>query len=102
MKVTKKCIVKNPDGIHARPSAIIVKKANEFNSNITIKKLNEEESEPAEANSIMDLMQLAAFTGDELLVEAEGDDAEESAKAIVELLETEFNFRAKDKEKQDE
>jgi phosphocarrier protein len=98
MKLSKKCIVKNPDGIHARPSAIKVKKASEFESDITIKKINDPDCEVADAKSIMDLMQLAAYKGVELLVESEGNDAEEALKAIIELLETEFNFRAKDKQ----
>ncbi len=99
MKESKKCVVKNPDGIHARPSAIIVKEANKYESEITITKV--EDGEEANAKSIMDLMQLAAFTGDELIVEAEGSDAMEAVEAIVELILTEFNFKAKDKEEKE-
>lgn len=97
MKVEKKCVVKNPDGIHARPSALIVKKANQFKSEITLRKVGG--GEEANAKSIMDLMQLAAFMGDELIVKAKGKDAKEAVEAIIDLILTEFNFRAKDKEK---
>lgn len=96
--VSKKCVVKNPDGIHARPSALIVKKANEFQSDINITKIDCDDCDPADAKSIMDLMQLAAFLGDELIVEAEGEDEEDAVDAIIELIHTEFNFKAKDKE----
>lgn len=99
MKVSKKCTVKNSDGIHARPSAIIVKKASEFKASLIIHKNDGGDLINADAKSIMDLMQLAAFKGDELIIEADGDDAQEALNAIVELLETEFNFRAKDKDK---
>jgi phosphocarrier protein len=99
MKESKQCVVKNPDGIHARPSAIIVKEAKKYNSDITIKKVDDDET--ANAKSIMDLMQLAAFMGDELIVEAEGEDATEAVEAIVELILTEFNFKAKDKEEKE-
>ena len=97
MKISTKCIVKNSDGIHARPSAIIVKKAGKFKSDITIKKVDDEYSITANAKSIMDLMQLGAFMGDELIVECEGDDAKEALSTIIELLSTEFNFRTQDK-----
>lgn len=85
-------IVKNRDGIHARPSMIIVETANQFTSEIKIKK----EEFVINGKSILGLLTLAASYGTELEVEAEGDDAEEAAKTIGNLLSKEFNF-TKDK-----
>ncbi len=90
-------IVKNRDGIHARPSMLIVEAANKFSSEIFIQK----EELRINGKSILGLLTLAASYGTELMVEARGKDAGEAAKTIGNLLSKEFNF-AKGQTKQDE
>ncbi len=65
-------------GLHARPSAMFVKTAAKFRSEIWVEK----DGEKINGKSIMGLMMLAAGQGSKLLVTAEGADAD---KALVEL-----------------
>lgn len=74
----KKMIVKNKQGLHARPAALFVQVANKFDSRITIKRGNEE----VNGKSIMGILMLGAEKGSAVVIEADGDDA---SLAILEL-----------------
>ncbi len=76
--IRKKLIVKNKQGLHARPAALFVQVANKFDCRITIKRDDEE----VNGKSIMGILMLGAEKGSEIIIEAEGDDAE---VAVVEL-----------------
>ena len=77
-KLTKELTIVNRLGLHARPSAMFVKTAAKFRSEIWVEK----DGERINGKSIMGLMMLAAGQGSKLLVTAEGADAD---KALVEL-----------------
>jgi phosphocarrier protein HPr len=72
----------NSLGLHARPAAEFVKVANRFRAHIVVKK---DELE-VNGKSIMGMMMLAAECGSELLVRADGDDAEEAVVALLALV----------------
>lgn len=74
----KKLIVKNKQGLHARPAALFVQVANRFEANITVSR-NEEK---VNGKSIMGILMLGAEQGSEIVLEADGKDAE---AALVEL-----------------
>lgn len=76
--VKKKISIKNKQGLHARPAALFVQLANKFDSRITVKRNKEE----VNGKSIMGILMLGAEKGSQVIIEAEGDDAE---AAIVEL-----------------
>jgi phosphocarrier protein len=88
MAVEHRVVVKivNKKGLHARASAKIVEAAARFRSRITIAK----DGQCVDARSIMGLMMLAASPGSEILVEAEGPDAEAALAAIVALAKARF------------
>lgn len=73
-----KAIITDPVGLHARPAAIIVKTASAFKSDIFIKTGVKE----GNLKSIMNIMALGIKTGTEVLIEANGSDAEAAIKAI--------------------
>lgn len=75
----RKIILKSENGLHARPAGAIVKLASEFKSDITINHIN--------AKSIMNLMGSGFEKGDELIIKAEGVDAEKAIEDIVDLIE---------------
>jgi len=77
-------IIKNSIGLHARPAAIFVKKANEFISDIKILKDNKE----ANAKSIINVMSLGAVKGSEVSLQAKGDDETEALEALTQLLDS--------------
>lgn len=84
--VTKKIIVKNRAGIHARPSSLIVQTANKFQSHIMF----ERGSLTVNAKSIMGVMTMAAGYQTELIVSAEGTDEVEAIVALEQLFATKF------------
>jgi len=84
--VTKKCIVQNRAGIHARPASLIVQTANKFQSNIMIEKAHT----VINAKSIMGVMTMAAGYQTELTISADGVDEAEAAAAIEQLFISKF------------
>jgi phosphocarrier protein HPr len=86
-KVTQEFIVENENGLHARPSASLVKKANEFQSHI---ELCTEDGDPVNGKSIMGIMCMAASQGTKVKVTAEGNDANEAIYALGALFKTKF------------
>ena len=70
------------EGLHARPAAEFVKKAKQFDAEITVAKGDKE----ANAKSSMKIMTLAAKKGDEIVIRAEGEDAEEAVEALADLI----------------
>ena len=82
MHAEESIVVAPEQGLHARPAAEFVKKAKQFDAEITVTKDDQE----ANAKSSLKLMTLGAKKGDEIVIWAEGDDAEEAVEALVELI----------------
>ena len=78
MLIEKKVIIKNKDGLHARPAALFVQIANKYNSEISVSKGKEK----VNGKSIMGIMMLAAGKKRRVIIRAQGKDAE---KAVLEL-----------------
>lgn len=72
-------------GLHARPAALIARLAAEQPVAVTIRK---EGGEPVPAASLLNLMTLGAMHGDEVILAAEGDDAQSSLDKLAELIAT--------------
>ncbi len=83
MILKKMLTIKNKSGLHARPAALFVQIANKFNSDITIKKGNEE----VNGKSIMGIMTLAAECGSRISLRIEGEDAEDVLRELELFLE---------------
>jgi len=79
--IKKKLIVKNKQGLHARPAALFVQVANKFDARITVVR----DEERVNGKSIMGILMLGAEKGSAITIEAEGDDAN---LAIAELEKT--------------
>ena len=82
MPIEKKVVIKNKQGLHARPAAVFVQIANKYDSKITVKKGRQK----VNGKSIMGIMMLAASCGAAVRVAAEGPDAEEAVAELVGLL----------------
>lgn len=70
------------EGLHARPAAEFVKEAKKYESDIKVIKGDKE----ANAKSSLSLMSLGAAKDDELTIRAEGEDEEEAADALADLI----------------
>ena len=85
-KVKKELVIVNKLGIHARPAAMFVKTANQFNCEVFVEK----DGETVNGKSIMGLMMLAAGPGSKLTVYAEGSDASQAIGELEKLLKRKF------------
>ena len=78
--------IQNKRGLHARAAAKFAAVANGFSCEIEV----ERNGQSVPGRSIMGLMMLAASTGTEITVRAEGSDAEAALNAIEELVAGKF------------
>ena len=78
--LSKKLVVQNKMGIHARPAAMIVRIANTYPGEIWVEK----DDEQINGKSIMGLMMLAAGNGSSLTFRTEGP-LEEAQKVLTKL-----------------
>jgi phosphotransferase system HPr (HPr) family protein len=75
-------MVKNNQGLHARPAALFVQIANKFDSRITVKN----DSEEVNGKSIMGILMLGAEKGSEITLQIEGEDAETAFAELEKIL----------------
>jgi phosphocarrier protein HPr len=78
--------IRNKFGLHARPAAEFVKLANQFKSDIFVRKFDLE----VNGKSIMGMMMLAAECGVEIGIRAAGEDAEQAVTELVRLVDQGF------------
>ena len=83
-KVTLK--LNNPEGLHARPAAIFVQVASRFSSELQL----EAHGVTVNGKSIIGIMSLGAFHGEEITLTATGQDEKLMIKALQKLIESEF------------
>lgn len=76
--------VQSETGLHARPAGLLVKKAGEFVSKITIEK----DGKVVDAKRLLAILSLAAKQGDKIILTVEGSDEEKALGAIKEIIET--------------
>lgn len=81
-------VVASKVGLHARPAAVFVRAAAEQAARVTIRK---GDGAPVDAASILSIMTLGVEHGDEVILVAEGDGADESLDTLVALLERDLD-----------
>jgi phosphotransferase system HPr (HPr) family protein len=86
--VTRTIVIQNPQGLHARPAEMFARQAMQFQSRIELVF----ESERVDGKSILHLLTLGARKGTQLVIEADGPDAQEAVDALAELVEQRFGF----------
>jgi phosphotransferase system HPr (HPr) family protein len=89
--IEKEIIIRNKTGLHARPAAILVQRANEYKSEIFLEKGDDR----VNAKSIMGVMMLAAAEGSALKIIVQGDDEEDAIEQISKLLQSDIDEGAK-------
>lgn len=88
--VEKEIKIRNKTGLHARPAAIVVQKANEYHADIFLEKGEDR----INAKSIMGVMMLAAAEGSILKIIADGEDEHIAVEKISKLLESDIDKEA--------
>ena len=81
-KAIRTVVIRNQQGLHARPADMFVKRAAKFQSTIEVVKDNER----VDGKSILAILMLAAVAGTELRLEATGIDATAALDALEELV----------------
>ena len=83
---TQDVTIKNRAGIHARPAAMIVQTANNFECEIYLEK----DKNSINAKSIMGIITLGAGYNSVIKIQTDGADEEAAIKAIAALFENRF------------
>ena len=85
---TRQAIIANAQGIHCRPSALIVKEFMGYSGTIRISNRNGS----CDVSSVMQLLSLEMNPGSEVEIEVDGENEAAVADRLVELLQTHFDF----------
>lgn len=80
--VTREVTVSNELGMHARPAAEFVRKANSFRSDIWLRRNGDRFS----ATSVIDILRMNLERGAKIMIEAHGVDAGEAVDALEKVL----------------
>ena len=86
MEVTRKFKIRNSLGLHARSAAKIVELCNQFQSDLFLRK-NEQE---VDGSSILSILTLSCPKGTEIEARIVGEDSEIFMEKLVELFEQKF------------
>lgn len=70
-------------GLHARPAAVFVQNAKSFQSQIKLSK----NDKIVNGKSILSILALGAEQGDQIILQADGNDAEPAVSKLASLLE---------------
>ena len=76
-------VIKDKIGIHARPAGLLVKKAKEYKSIVTISA----NGKSAKASALMALMGMCVKNGMTVLISAEGEDEAECIEGMKQFFE---------------
>ena len=80
--VEKTVLIKNKQGLHARPAALFVQIANKFDADVTVSKGKTK----VNGKSIMGIMMLEAGKGAKITITTKGEDAETAMAELEALL----------------
>ncbi len=86
IKAVRTVVIRNAQGVHARPADMFVKRAAQFQATIEVIKDNER----VDGKSILAMLMLAAVAGTELRLEATGVDAQAAIDSLAELVDQGF------------
>ena len=79
---TKEVKVTNQVGLYARPATFFIQKANEFKSTILVEK----DERRVNAKSLLGILSLGITKDSQIILTADGPDAEEAVTALVNLV----------------
>ncbi|MEN6435809.1 MAG: HPr family phosphocarrier protein [Anaerolineaceae bacterium] len=79
----------NQVGLHARPAASFVKKAQSFASQILIENVSKR-SEKVNAKSFVKILSIAVDHDNDIRITADGDDAVQAIQGLKELVDANF------------
>ncbi|MBM7504745.1 dihydroxyacetone kinase phosphoryl donor subunit DhaM [Agromyces aurantiacus] len=81
-RFSRRVVLRNADGLHARPAAELVKLASTFPQRVTVN--------GTDAKSLLSIMAMGLVRGDEVEIASDAPDAEAAVDAIADLAESGF------------
>jgi phosphocarrier protein HPr len=78
-------VLRNATGLHARPARVFAKAAGEFESDVTVAKTGGD-PDAVNAKSVLSVLTLDCHQGDEIVITAEGTDADRALTRLVALV----------------
>ena len=92
--IKQQATIKNHQGIHCRPSAVIIKAAEAFTAEIRV--TTNPDQECGEKLTILGLMGMGLECGQQVTIQTDGPDEEAACTELVKLFECEFDYPAKE------
>ena len=86
-KATRIVTVASPDGLHIRAASVIAKLTGQTPAKVELLKGNQR----VDATSILQIISLGAVEGEQLVLEATGQDADTVLEALADLFENKFD-----------
>ncbi len=86
-KSSKKVLIQNRLGLHARAAVKLVELAQSYDATITV---SNEENKAMSADSVMGLLMLESAQGQYVTVSADGKQSAEALEAVCELIAAKF------------
>lgn len=84
--IQQKITVQNKVGLHARPAAVLVSKAKEFDCEVTI----ENKGNSCTLKGVIGLMKLQCAMGDELTITCCGKEEKACMESLTQLIQSKF------------
>ena len=81
-RIVKELLIKNAQGLHARPAAMFVQIISKYDAEVVVVK----DGERVNGKSIMGILSLGAQQNSAILLEVEGDDAQKVIEELEKLL----------------
>jgi phosphotransferase system HPr (HPr) family protein len=86
-KATRTVAVTNPQGVHARAATLIAELVHRYDAQVVLIKHNDR----VQGTDVLQILSLGAGPGEQLLLEATGNDAERVLEALALLFAENFN-----------
>jgi phosphocarrier protein HPr len=86
--VTRTVVVGSRVGLHARPAKLVAQEAAKLS---VIVKISKDDKTPIDARSLLSILALGAKKGDEVMLSAEGNGADDAVAALATLIEQDLD-----------
>jgi phosphocarrier protein HPr len=88
---TKKTVISNATGLHARPASDFIAAAGKFTASIKIARADStDEDDVVNAKSIINVLSLGLSMGEEVELSANGPDEKEAVDTLIALIDSKF------------
>ncbi|NPA94126.1 MAG: HPr family phosphocarrier protein [Thermodesulfobacteria bacterium] len=86
MKAERKVVILNRLGLHARPASRFAQTASNFQADVWVEK----DGISVDGKSILEVLTVSCPTGSEIVIRAEGPDAQEAVEKLASLVASRF------------